>query len=106
MLGMSSHPHHEQFVPKFCKRYAQIGHIIQEGLLAYKREVESGEFPGDEFSPYIMKDDEKRAFEQLLAKDALERRRRHDEAAERYTATDEYEKLHLYGSRPDEPDRQ
>ena len=29
MLGMTSHPHHAQFVPKFCKKYAQLGHIIQ-----------------------------------------------------------------------------
>ncbi|GKZ00016.1 hypothetical protein MPSEU_000955000 [Mayamaea pseudoterrestris] len=103
MLGMTSHPHHEQFVPKFCKRYAQVGHIIQEGLLAYKKDVESGVFPGDEFAPYIMKDDERNVFDELLAQDAHERKRQHDEAAERYTATDEYEKLHLYGSSVDEP---
>jgi len=98
MIGMSSHPHHEQFVPKFCKRYAQVGHIIQDGLLEYKREVESGTFPGDSFSPYVMKEEEKVAFDALLEEDAAERQRKHDEAAEKYTATDEYEKLHLYGS--------
>ena len=98
MLGMTSHPHHEQFVPKFCKRYAQVGHIIQESLQAYKKDVESGEFPGGEFAPYIMKDDERKQFEELLAQDAKERKLIQDEAAERYTATDEYEKLHLYGS--------
>lgn len=32
MLGMLSHPQHEQFVPKFCKKYAQVGHAIQDGL--------------------------------------------------------------------------
>lgn len=32
MLGMLSHPQHEQFVPKFCKKYAQVGHAIQGGL--------------------------------------------------------------------------
>jgi 3-methyl-2-oxobutanoate hydroxymethyltransferase len=103
MLGMTSHPHHEQFVPKFCKRYAQVGHIIQEGLLAYKKDVESGDFPGDEFAPYIMKEDERKHFEELLAQDAQERKRKHDEAAELYTATDEYEKLRLYGARGNEP---
>lgn len=97
MIGMSSHPHHEHFVPKFCKRYAHVGHIIQEGLLQYKKEVESGEFPGDSFSPYVMKDDEKKLFDELLAKDASEIRQKHDEAAAKYTETDEYEKLHLYG---------
>jgi 3-methyl-2-oxobutanoate hydroxymethyltransferase len=98
MLGMTSHPHHEQFVPKFCKKYAQIGHIIQEGLKQYKEDVESGSFPGPGFSPYVMKEDEKKAFEALLAGDEQERQRKHEQAAQEYTQHDEYEKLHLYGS--------
>jgi 3-methyl-2-oxobutanoate hydroxymethyltransferase len=97
MLGMISHPRHEQFVPKFCKRYAQVGHTIQEGLQDFKKDVESGTFPGNDYSPYIMADDEKQAFDDLLAKDVEERQRKHDEAAEKYTQTDEYEKLQLYG---------
>jgi 3-methyl-2-oxobutanoate hydroxymethyltransferase len=97
MLGMTSHPHHAQFVPKFCKPYAQLGHIIDEGLQSYREEVETGIFPGNEYSPYVMKDDERIAFEHLLAQDAEERQRRHDRAAEEYTRHDEYEKLHLYG---------
>jgi 3-methyl-2-oxobutanoate hydroxymethyltransferase len=32
MLGMLSHPQHEEFVPKFCKKYARVGHAIQDGL--------------------------------------------------------------------------
>ena len=97
MLGMTSHPHHEQFVPKFCKRYAQIGHIIQDGLNEYKKDVESGAFPGDKYSPYVMEESERKDFEALLAKDAREREEKHTKAAEKYTQTDEYEKLHLYG---------
>jgi 3-methyl-2-oxobutanoate hydroxymethyltransferase len=98
MLGMSSHPHHEQFVPKFCKRYAQIGHTIQEGLQQYKQDVESGAFPNEEFSPYHMKESERKEFDALLARDADARELRHLAAAEKYTQTDEYEKLHLYGA--------
>jgi 3-methyl-2-oxobutanoate hydroxymethyltransferase len=97
MLGMTSHPHHEQFVPKFCKRYAQLGHIIQDSLQEYKTDVESGVFPGKDFSPYVMKDDEKEIFEKLLAQDAEERKIQHEKVAEEYTLHDEYEKLHLYG---------
>jgi 3-methyl-2-oxobutanoate hydroxymethyltransferase len=97
MLGMTSHPHHEQFVPKFCKRYAQIGHWIQQGLYEFKQDVESGAFPSQEYSPYVMKDSERKDFEDLLAKDARERHVQHVAAAEKYTQTDEYEKLHLYG---------
>jgi len=104
MIGMSSHPHHEQFVPKFCKRYAQVGHIIQDGLQQFKKEVESGEFPGESFSPYVMKDDERKLFDEMLAKDAADIRRKHDEAERKYTETDEYEKLHLYGSSSDNRD--
>ena len=97
MLGMTSHPHHAQFVPKFCKKYAQLGHIIQEGLQEYKKEVESGVFPGESFSPYVMKDEEKVAFAKLLAQDAKERKLKHKEAEEAYIKHDEYERLHLYG---------
>jgi 3-methyl-2-oxobutanoate hydroxymethyltransferase len=97
MLGMLSHPHHEQFVPKFCKKYAQVGHAIQDGLAQFKAEVESGIFPGEEYSPYVMTDGEKRAFDALLAKDAEERRHQHDITAEKLTQADEYETLKLYG---------
>lgn len=101
MLGMTSHPHHAQFVPKFCKKYAQLGHIIQEGLQEYKEDVESGAFPGKDFSPYVMKDDEKEAFDKLLAKDEIERKLKLEQAEDAYMKHDEYEKLHLYGGGED-----
>lgn len=101
MLGMTSHPHHAQFVPKFCKKYAQLGHIIQEGLQEYKKEVESGVFPGKNFSPYVMKDDEKKAFDLLLARDAKERELKHKQAEDAYIKHDEYESLRLYGGGED-----
>lgn len=28
MLGMLQHPHHEQFVPRFCKSYGSIGEEV------------------------------------------------------------------------------
>ncbi|KAL3940492.1 MAG: hypothetical protein SGARI_000944 [Bacillariaceae sp.] len=98
MLGMLSHPHHDQFVPKFCKKYAQVGHMIQEGLSQFKEEVESGEFPGEEYSPYVMTDGEKEAFDALLQKDADERQLKHDLTHEKLTQADEYETLSLYGA--------
>jgi 3-methyl-2-oxobutanoate hydroxymethyltransferase len=102
LLGMLSHPHHEQFVPKFCKRYAQVGHAIRDALLEFKADVEEGHFPADEFSPYVMSDTEKQAFDALLEKDELERQRKHEEAAMKLTEADEYEQLHLYGADPDD----
>jgi 3-methyl-2-oxobutanoate hydroxymethyltransferase len=97
MLGMLSHPHHDQFVPKFCKKYAQVGLAIQEGLQEFKADVEAGTFPGEEYSPYVMSEGEKETFDALLEKDAEERRRRHELAAEKLSQADEYETLKLYG---------
>ena len=78
--------------------------MIQEGLQQYRQDVESGEFPGTEYSPYVMKDEEKRAFEALLSQDVDEREQKLRLAAEKYVQTDEYEKLSLYGgSEPDKP---
>jgi len=44
-----------------------------------------------------MKEDERKIFDDLMAKDANEIQKKHDEAAAKYTDKDEYEKLHLYG---------
>ena len=98
MIGMLSHPHHQQFVPKFCKKYAQVGHSIQEGLSQFKSEVESGVFPGAIYSPYVMTDEEKETFDALLESDADERRRKHNVAAAKLSQADEYETLKLYGA--------
>lgn len=97
MLGMLSHPHHEQFMPKFCKQYAEVGHAIQTGLQEFKADVESGKFPSDTYSPYVMTEKEREAFDALLRKDEEERKRKHDEAAVKMVAADEYEQLSLYG---------
>jgi hypothetical protein len=67
LLGMSSHPHHEEFVPKFCKKYASVGIHINDGLAQFKREVEDGSFPGREYSPYLMTEEEESNFNTLMA---------------------------------------
>jgi 3-methyl-2-oxobutanoate hydroxymethyltransferase len=38
----------DRFTPKFVKRYANLGPLIKAALEEYKREVESGDFPGPE----------------------------------------------------------
>jgi hypothetical protein len=44
-----------------------------------------------------MSEEEKILFDELLQKDAEERKRKHDIAAEKLTQADEYETLKLYG---------
>lgn len=99
MLGMMSHPHHEEFMPRFCKSYAQVGHAITEGLDLFKKDVESGNFPSEEYSPYVMNDEEKKMFEALLENDAAERERKRLEAERKLKQADEYESLSLYGGK-------
>lgn len=97
LLGMLSHPHHEEFVPKFCKRYARVGLEITDGLEQFKREVEDGSFPGKDYSPYLMNEDEEAIFDELLANDADMLQSKHDQVASKLKQADEYEQLNLYG---------
>lgn len=99
MLGMMSHPHHQEFMPKFCKSYAQVGHLITEGLDEFKRDVEDGTFPGEEYSPYLMNDDEKEQFDRLLEADEADRVRMRQETSTKLKQEDEYEQLSLYGGK-------
>ncbi|KAL7539653.1 hypothetical protein ACHAWF_006471 [Thalassiosira exigua] len=67
LLGMLSHPHHEEFVPRFCKKYASVGVEIHEGLARFREEVEGGAFPGREHSPYVMSEEEEAKFDAMVA---------------------------------------
>ena len=102
MLGMTTHKHHKQFIPSFCKSFADCGSAIAEGLEAYKAEVQSGVFPSADFSPYKMSKSELETWEAMLAErkegDAggAEARRR-EEIKRRIGEADEYESVGLYG---------
>jgi 3-methyl-2-oxobutanoate hydroxymethyltransferase len=38
----------DRYLPKFVKRYADLGTEVRSALRRYKKEVEAGEFPGEE----------------------------------------------------------
>ena len=61
-------------MPGFCKKYARVGLHIDDGLAQFKREVEEGAFPGEEYSPYKMSEDEEALFGELTLKDGPGRR--------------------------------
>lgn len=51
MLGMFA-----DFTPKFVKKFADLGPVMQQAVAEYIREVESGTFPGEEHS-FTISDD-------------------------------------------------
>ncbi|CEG38905.1 3-methyl-2-oxobutanoate hydroxymethyltransferase [Plasmopara halstedii] len=71
LLGMLQHPHHAQFVPKFCKRYADVGEQIRIGLENYRDDVENGRFSSEAYSPYKMSKEETQKLHDLVAKDYI-----------------------------------
>ncbi|CAI5728205.1 unnamed protein product [Peronospora effusa] len=69
LLGMLQHPHHAQFVPKFCKQYADVGKQIRIGLENYRDDVENGRFSNEAFSPYKMSEEETQKLHDMVAKE-------------------------------------
>eukprot|EP00574_Skeletonema_japonicum_P011375 CAMPEP_0201713404 /NCGR_PEP_ID=MMETSP0593-20130828/259_1 /ASSEMBLY_ACC=CAM_ASM_000672 /TAXON_ID=267983 /ORGANISM="Skeletonema japonicum, Strain CCMP2506" /LENGTH=300 /DNA_ID=CAMNT_0048202545 /DNA_START=446 /DNA_END=1348 /DNA_ORIENTATION=- len=94
LLGMLSHPHHEEFVPRFCKQYARVGMEITNGLAQFKEEVKNGAFPGNDYSPYKMNKMEEEIFNELLNNDS----KKEGASASSLEDTDESEQLNLYGN--------
>lgn len=73
LLGMLQHPHHAQFVPKFCKRYADVGEQIRIGLENYRDDVENGRFSSEAYSPYKMSKEETQKLHDIVAKEYSEK---------------------------------
>jgi 3-methyl-2-oxobutanoate hydroxymethyltransferase len=62
LLGM-----YEGRAPRFVKRYADLGTVIQEALERYADEVRSGAFPEEQHT-YAMPEEEREAFEATPAR--------------------------------------
>ena len=56
----------EAFVPKFVKRYAELGKAMREAFIAYRKDVKEGIFPGPEHV-YNMKQGELEKLQAELA---------------------------------------
>ena len=95
LLGMLSHPHHEEFVHRFCKQYARVGMEITNGLAQFKEEVKSGVFPDDDYSPYKMSKTEEEIFNELMTQNGAKGNASSTSSSEE---TDDSDQLNLYGN--------
>eukprot|EP00658_Telonema_sp_P-2_P027306 TRINITY_DN21113_c0_g1_i1.p1 TRINITY_DN21113_c0_g1~~TRINITY_DN21113_c0_g1_i1.p1 ORF type:complete len:163 (+),score=58.86 TRINITY_DN21113_c0_g1_i1:123-611(+) len=67
LLGMMQHHHHAKVAPKFCKQYASVGEHIEAALLEYTQEVKAEVFPGSDYSPYTMPQEQFELFREQAA---------------------------------------
>jgi len=63
MVGM-----YDNFVPKFVKKYANVGDILVKAFKEYVDDVHNGAFPVDAEHTYTMKADDEKEFLDLLSK--------------------------------------
>ena len=97
LLGLMNHPHHEKYVPSFCKKYANLGIEINSALENYRNEVENSLFPTNElYNPYKMSIEEQEKFESLLKHDIEKRLKEKIITEQKLKEQDEYEITKLY----------
>lgn len=65
-----------QVTPKFCKRYADVGLVVQRALEEFRDDVRSRGFPSGQYSPYAIPEHELEAFEKAAKKAGLLRKSR------------------------------
>ncbi|KAG7376824.1 hypothetical protein PHYPSEUDO_012669 [Phytophthora pseudosyringae] len=90
LLGMLQHPHHAQFVPKFCNRHADVGDQIRIGLETYRDDVESGRFSSEAYSPYKMSEKETQKLHNMIIDEYSEEQDSDNTAAELSEVTQVY----------------
>lgn len=65
LLGMMSNQDVKMKL-SFCKKYANLGEIIQKSLIEFKKEVEEKQFPDMTYSPYKINTNELNELHKLL----------------------------------------
>jgi len=103
VLGFLQHPWHAAHALKFCKQYAAVGMLINQGLAAYRDDVRNRVFPGKEHSPYTIPEAEAHRFLERLETEVDAERRAvgsvpSEAAAAATAATDDSTKLYAGGA--------
>ena len=57
---------YDDFTPKFVKKYAQVGALLQEAFETYCAEVRDGQFPVDQEHAYKISEEEAAKLEEML----------------------------------------
>lgn len=77
-IGAGSHTHgqlliyadmvglYDNFTPKFVKKYAEVGPILEKAFREYCDDVRAGRFPVDEIHSYKISDEERAKIEQMM----------------------------------------
>lgn len=58
--------YYDNFTPKFVKKYAEIGKMLEQAFTEYVAEVRGGQFPIDGIHTYKISDEERNKIEALL----------------------------------------
>lgn len=60
--------YYDDFLPKFVKKYAEVGAVLQGAFEEYVKEVREGTFPDDELHTYKLPPEEKEKLKAALSK--------------------------------------
>lgn len=60
--------YYDDFCPKFVKKYAEVGKVLQGAFESYVSEVKNGAFPEDDKHAYKIAPEEAAAIEEIIAK--------------------------------------
>lgn len=58
--------YYDDFTPKFVKKYAEVGKVLQGAFEEYVAEIKNGQFPDNSKHCYTIKDEEAAKLEELL----------------------------------------
>ena len=58
--------YYDNFTPKFVKKYAEIGKLLEQAFTEYVSEVRAGQFPIDGVHTYKISEEERNKIENLL----------------------------------------
>mmetsp|Transcript_12391 Transcript_12391/g.18694 ORF Transcript_12391/g.18694 Transcript_12391/m.18694 type:complete len:91 (+) Transcript_12391:295-567(+) len=85
--------------PSFVRSMRVLGYRLMMGWRSLKKEVEGGVFPGKDYSPYLMSEEEEAKFDDVISEHAEKTKSKLDASDSKLGMADESEQLSLYGNK-------